>query len=272
MGLLESADELDIIHDSDSEGVINPIEDLEDISQLNCVDVCNGENRYVEVYDNAIMPTNGRDEWRHIEAIPPVPPKLKRTVGRPPKARRRDREEPELRQRKRGRGRPVSTEGYVKKRNQEIVTCSKCGVAGHNRRSCPTDIHQVLVDCGLADLGNEAVFDEIFNDVPTSNAPEVVNDNNQEMVNDVPESQDEPLSQLTQMTQNDTQTDVVERGGSRVKYDRACKLRDANDGSGGSTTYHIRPILDKGGKKFVMPTKIRQVLHREKSAQNLWKK
>ncbi|KAL8551935.1 hypothetical protein ACS0TY_000835 [Phlomoides rotata] len=240
----------------------------------NYVNSCYKVNRYVEVYDNVIMPINGRDEWWHIEVIPPVPPKLKRTIGRPPKARRRDREDLELRQRE-------------------------------------------------TKLDDEAVFDEIFNDVPTSNSQEVVNDthtdvpvhnpqemvndvpesqdeplsqltqmtqndshtavpvhNPQEMVNDVPESQDEPLSQLTQMTQNDTHTDVVGRGGSRVKYDRASKLRDgndengksANDGSGGSTTHHIRPNLVKEGKKFVMPTKLRQLLHKEKSAQNLWKK
>ncbi|KAL0352388.1 UNVERIFIED_CONTAM: hypothetical protein Scaly_1627500 [Sesamum calycinum] len=61
---------------------------------------CQGENienytyqcyrveKYLKVYEHAILPINGRKEWKKSDFVPPVPPNLVKKVGRPRKTRR----------------------------------------------------------------------------------------------------------------------------------------------------------------------------------------
>ncbi|XP_012845793.1 PREDICTED: uncharacterized protein LOC105965781 [Erythranthe guttata] len=87
------------------------------------------------------MPMSGRNEWRKLDFIPPLPPKFVnpggRPCGRPIRARRRELDEPEKKKRKISRGKPkVIKNAYQLKRQQKTLKCSQCGVEGHNKRAC----------------------------------------------------------------------------------------------------------------------------------------
>lgn len=97
---------------------------------------CYRVETYREAYKPCILPMNGRDQWEPSEAIPPLPPKLVRQAGRPPKARRKEKDEQVQHRRKRTAGRPTPLDGHKKKRAQETLTCGRCGERGHNKRSC----------------------------------------------------------------------------------------------------------------------------------------
>ncbi|GER47358.1 arginine/serine-rich zinc knuckle-containing protein 33 [Striga asiatica] len=71
------------------------------------------------------------DDALHTLFVPPLPPNFGRGAGRPLKARRRDQEEPKKKGNKR-RGK----QSMKMKRKQPTVRCKKCGMAGHNARSC----------------------------------------------------------------------------------------------------------------------------------------
>ncbi|RYR57478.1 hypothetical protein Ahy_A05g023211 [Arachis hypogaea] len=73
-------------------------------------------------YQPCIQPVNSEENWDKIEVINPIPPKLKRPVGRPVKRRKKEPFENE-------------TSGSKVKKTFR-VTCSKCGETGHNQKTC----------------------------------------------------------------------------------------------------------------------------------------
>ncbi|RYR36558.1 hypothetical protein Ahy_A09g041523 [Arachis hypogaea] len=73
-------------------------------------------------YQSYIQLVNSEEYWDKIEVIHPIPPKLKRSVGRPVKRRRKEPSENE-------------TSGSKVKKTFR-VTCFKCGETGHNQKIC----------------------------------------------------------------------------------------------------------------------------------------
>ncbi|RYQ94357.1 hypothetical protein Ahy_B08g089263 [Arachis hypogaea] len=73
-------------------------------------------------YQPCIQPVNSEEYWDKIEVINPIPPKLKRPIGRPVKRRKKEPSENE-------------TSGSKVKKTFR-VTCSKCGETGHNQKTC----------------------------------------------------------------------------------------------------------------------------------------
>ncbi|KAL8509814.1 hypothetical protein ACS0TY_016875 [Phlomoides rotata] len=95
---------------------------------------------YKMVYENPILPINGRDEWEPTGITLPLPPKIGRHAGRPRIARRRESDEPVEK----------------KRRERQILSkCSKCCKPGHNRRACKTQESEV--DGAENVRGNEGV-------------------------------------------------------------------------------------------------------------------
>ena len=78
---------------------------------------------FLECYNNLILPSNGPKLWPHVDFPQILPPYARRAPGRPKKLRRKNNDEPK------------SSSG-LKKRNQETVRCKRCGVLGHNKRTC----------------------------------------------------------------------------------------------------------------------------------------
>ncbi|KAG5514248.1 hypothetical protein RHGRI_035599 [Rhododendron griersonianum] len=83
---------------------------------------CYKVDTYLKTYNNLINPINGRDLWPTTENPTLLPPDVKKRVGRPKKARRREPEEP--------------AEPNKLGRKGIKMTCRLCGNVGHNRRSC----------------------------------------------------------------------------------------------------------------------------------------
>ena len=77
---------------------------------------------YMKAYGLMIHPMPSMDQWGRIEQEPVLPPHARVQPGRPKKLRRRGTDEP------RGRIRLSKIGTKIK--------CSKCGVVGHNSRSC----------------------------------------------------------------------------------------------------------------------------------------
>ncbi|KAL0322496.1 UNVERIFIED_CONTAM: hypothetical protein Sangu_1868900 [Sesamum angustifolium] len=131
---------------------------------------CQGENienythqcyrveKYLKVYEHAILPINGRKEWKKSDFVPPVPPNLVKKVGRPRKTRRLEPDEPVQKKKKR-KPAPIFKEGSNKiKRQQTTVKCGKCGVQGHNARTCQGPVIDVVTDAASQVMGrNEAI-------------------------------------------------------------------------------------------------------------------
>ncbi|KAL0409502.1 UNVERIFIED_CONTAM: hypothetical protein Sradi_1884600 [Sesamum radiatum] len=118
---------------------------------------CQGENienythqcyrveKYLQVYEHAILPINGRKEWKKSDFVPPVPPNLVKKVGRPKKTRKLEPDEPVQKKKKR-KPAPIFKEGSNKiKRQQTTVKCGKCGVQGHNARTCKEPVTMLLL-------------------------------------------------------------------------------------------------------------------------------
>ncbi|KAG8366125.1 hypothetical protein BUALT_Bualt17G0043300 [Buddleja alternifolia] len=88
---------------------------------------CYRVETYNKFYGHAIMPINGRSEWKKSDFIPPLPPNLGRSAERPPVARRRESDEPMQKQKKKKVGKKVNKDPLKTKRQQESVKCEKCG-------------------------------------------------------------------------------------------------------------------------------------------------
>ncbi|KAL8494427.1 hypothetical protein ACS0TY_025293 [Phlomoides rotata] len=78
-------------------------------------------------YAYHILGINGSDLWPKSYLPPPLPPKNEKKPGRPKKLRRR------------GPNEPLTTTSNQNrlKRSQRSLKCRKCGVLGHNKRTCP---------------------------------------------------------------------------------------------------------------------------------------
>ncbi|KAG8363372.1 hypothetical protein BUALT_Bualt19G0015500 [Buddleja alternifolia] len=100
---------------------------------------------YNQVYETAILPLNGRTEWKKTNFIPPLPPNGGRGVGRPCVTRRFESGEVKQTIKKRSRGKPKkkSKDANKLKRQQTTVKCGKCGGEGHNKKNplCPLKVN-----------------------------------------------------------------------------------------------------------------------------------
>ncbi|KAG8364578.1 hypothetical protein BUALT_Bualt18G0011900 [Buddleja alternifolia] len=92
---------------------------------------------YLKVYGLALMPINGRNEWKKSDFIPPIPPNGGRESGRPPVARRMEVDEVQTKKKERNKGRKDNP--FRLKRQYAIIKCRKCGGEGHNKanKRCP---------------------------------------------------------------------------------------------------------------------------------------
>ena len=90
-------------------------------------DYCDGSlsfGSYHATYQFFINPTNSQEFWEKTPYLKPIPPKVRRSAGRPKKNRRKDGDE------------CVVTGGKLK-RSYNVWTCSTCKQEGHNSRGCP---------------------------------------------------------------------------------------------------------------------------------------
>lgn len=90
-------------------------------------DYCDGLlsfGSYHETYQFFINPTNSQEFWEKTPYVKPIPPKIKRSAGRPKKNRRKD-------------GNECDVVGGKLKRSYNAWTCSICKQEGHNSRGCP---------------------------------------------------------------------------------------------------------------------------------------
>ncbi|KAH7862382.1 hypothetical protein Vadar_004160 [Vaccinium darrowii] len=85
-------------------------------------------DHYLKTYDNMLAPLNGKELWTTGLAQVMLPPDVCRRAGRPKKARRRKPEEETT----------VPLDPTKLGRKGTKMTCSKCGVQGHNKRSYKT--------------------------------------------------------------------------------------------------------------------------------------
>ncbi|XP_072074904.1 uncharacterized protein [Arachis hypogaea] len=79
----------------------------------------------IATYQHCIQPVNSKEYWEKTNYLKPIPPKLKRPVGRPIKRRRKESSETEV----------SRTDGNKVKKTFR-VTCSKCGELCHNYMTC----------------------------------------------------------------------------------------------------------------------------------------
>ncbi|KAK2412396.1 hypothetical protein QL285_047593 [Trifolium repens] len=90
-------------------------------------DFCRGwltMGSYNATYEHFVRPTQGMEYWEKTDFVKPVPAAIRRRPGRPKKQRRKD----------------ASQEGPSNskkmKRSYPIITCSRCGLEGHNINGC----------------------------------------------------------------------------------------------------------------------------------------
>ncbi|RYR11302.1 hypothetical protein Ahy_B05g079767 [Arachis hypogaea] len=97
-----------------------------DLAQNKCIPCVHAlaaiAKRARATYQPCIQPVNLEEYWDKIEVIHPIPPKLKRPVGRPVKRRRKEPSENETRD--------------SKMKKTFWVTCSKCRENGNNQKTC----------------------------------------------------------------------------------------------------------------------------------------
>ncbi|RHN42107.1 putative transcription factor interactor and regulator CCHC(Zn) family [Medicago truncatula] len=85
--------------------------------------VAHWKQKFLDTYDNLILPSNGPKLWPEVNTQPILPLGARRAPGRPKKARRKENDEPKSANKK-------------GKRNQETVRCRSCKELGHNTRTC----------------------------------------------------------------------------------------------------------------------------------------
>ncbi|KAK2437560.1 hypothetical protein QL285_022434 [Trifolium repens] len=90
-------------------------------------DFCHGwltMGSYNATYEHFVRPTQGMEYWEKTDFVKPVPAPIRSRPGRPKKQRRKD----------------ASQEGPSNskkmKRSYPIITCSRCGLEGHNINGC----------------------------------------------------------------------------------------------------------------------------------------
>ncbi|KAH7855885.1 hypothetical protein Vadar_030067 [Vaccinium darrowii] len=97
----------------------------------------------LKTYDNLMGPINGREMWPSPDNVELLPPDVKKRLGRPKKARRREPEE------------PTAKDPCRLGRKGIKMTCRNCGKVGHNKRGCKyrEEGSGATVDAGLGDAG-----------------------------------------------------------------------------------------------------------------------
>lgn len=85
---------------------------------------CYSSEMFLVAYGPKIMPYSDRDRWEKVSGPQVLPPKFDKKVGRPPKNRKKTPVEIET-----ASGTKLSKHGVS-------MTCSYCGVSGHNKRGC----------------------------------------------------------------------------------------------------------------------------------------
>ncbi|XP_038701798.1 uncharacterized protein LOC119998517 [Tripterygium wilfordii] len=90
------------------------------------VPICFKKPAYERCYDNIIEPTNGPNQWDDTKLPDILPPPTKKVLGRPKKRRRL--EQDEIR----------ST--MKKSRVATPMRCHRCGITGHNVRTCKAEV------------------------------------------------------------------------------------------------------------------------------------
>ena len=70
--------------------------------------------------------------WPQIDLAPVLPPYIRMASGRPKKQRKKANDEPK----KPSSSASASGAQSLVKRNQVTVRCTRCGVLGHNQRTC----------------------------------------------------------------------------------------------------------------------------------------
>lgn len=94
---------------------------------------------YRSTYEHCVRPTASQQYWEQTDYVRPIPPRVnKRKPGRPKKNRRRDgNEEPVAGSRNRRRaGNEPPVPATRIRRSYPPITCTRCGLTGHNTRSC----------------------------------------------------------------------------------------------------------------------------------------
>ncbi|XP_057731387.1 uncharacterized protein LOC130946606 [Arachis stenosperma] len=74
-------------------------------------------------YQHCLQPVNSEEYWTKTPYVAPIPPRIKRPIGRPVQKRKKDQSEKQQ-----------SSETKAKRTFR--VTCSKCGESGHNHKTC----------------------------------------------------------------------------------------------------------------------------------------
>lgn len=88
------------------------------------VDECYSKEAYMKTYQHTIKGINGQSMWEKIDAPELLPPDFVSQAGRPRKERNKKNDE-----HRRQAGGKLGKENI-------IMTCTKCGNTGHNRRTC----------------------------------------------------------------------------------------------------------------------------------------
>ncbi|KAK8681766.1 hypothetical protein V6N13_054168 [Hibiscus sabdariffa] len=86
------------------------------------VNECYHKSTQIAIYSNIISPVKGPEQWTPVTEMEPIlPPAIRRPPGRPTKKRRKEADE--------------VNNPKLSKRGQQS-NCSKCGMSGHNNRTC----------------------------------------------------------------------------------------------------------------------------------------
>lgn len=94
------------------------------LEPIHYVASCYSKETYLSTYAHFIQPMNNMKMWSTSNNPIVKPPKIKKLPGRPGKVRRKKANE--------------STKTEKLSKRGVVMTCSKCGTQGHNKRGCPT--------------------------------------------------------------------------------------------------------------------------------------
>ncbi|KAG5580470.1 hypothetical protein H5410_051097 [Solanum commersonii] len=95
-----------------------------ELEPIHFVASCYSKETYLSTYAHFIQPMNNMKLWPTSNNPIVKPPKIKKLPGRPGKVRRKEANESRKTAKLRKRG--------------VVMTCSKCGTQGHNKRGCST--------------------------------------------------------------------------------------------------------------------------------------
>lgn len=112
--------------------------------------VCNcRRSTFLDTYSYLIRANNGPNLWAAVPGLRITPPYMRRAVGRPKKARRKNNDE---------KKNPNSLRRYNK-----TVQCKRCGEYGHNKRTCKG---KAAADREIPVGGNQVNISHILGEFP----------------------------------------------------------------------------------------------------------